>query len=121
MFCPECKAEYREGFTVCSDCGVPLVDQLPPEDKPDDTRRPEYVEFEEILRTYNPADVALIKSVLDGEGITYYFLGENFMYVRPLADPARLMVSKDQAQRAWELIKDLELSFGLTKPRDGRD
>jgi hypothetical protein len=28
MFCPVCKAEYREGFTECSDCGVALVRQL---------------------------------------------------------------------------------------------
>jgi hypothetical protein len=29
MFCPECKAEYRQGFTRCSDCGVDLVYALP--------------------------------------------------------------------------------------------
>ncbi len=29
MFCPQCKAEYRQGFTVCADCDVPLVWQLP--------------------------------------------------------------------------------------------
>ena len=28
MFCPKCKAEYREGFYVCSDCGLPLVAEL---------------------------------------------------------------------------------------------
>ncbi|MBN2499096.1 MAG: hypothetical protein JXR96_31195 [Deltaproteobacteria bacterium] len=28
-FCPECLAEYREGFTHCSSCGVDLVDKLP--------------------------------------------------------------------------------------------
>ncbi|HEY6128400.1 MAG TPA: hypothetical protein VIW23_09485 [Candidatus Acidoferrum sp.] len=26
MICPQCKAEYRQGFTVCADCGVPLVE-----------------------------------------------------------------------------------------------
>jgi hypothetical protein len=25
MFCPLCKAEYRQGFTTCSDCHIPLV------------------------------------------------------------------------------------------------
>jgi hypothetical protein len=25
MFCPECKAEYRQGFTHCADCDVDLV------------------------------------------------------------------------------------------------
>src|SRR5271156_5106593 len=28
MFCPDCKAEYRPGFTRCSDCDVALVEQL---------------------------------------------------------------------------------------------
>jgi len=25
MWCPKCKAEYREGFTVCADCGCELA------------------------------------------------------------------------------------------------
>ncbi len=29
MFCPNCKAEYREGFNRCSECGVALVNELP--------------------------------------------------------------------------------------------
>ncbi len=27
-FCPNCKAEYQEGYTVCSDCKVNLVDEI---------------------------------------------------------------------------------------------
>lgn len=27
-WCPNCKAEYQEGFTECKDCKVPLVDKL---------------------------------------------------------------------------------------------
>ena len=26
MICPECKAEYREGFTRCADCDIELVE-----------------------------------------------------------------------------------------------
>jgi hypothetical protein len=29
MICPKCKAEYRDGFTVCADCDVKLVGELP--------------------------------------------------------------------------------------------
>ena len=29
MFCPVCKAEYRPGFTFCSDCGIDLVEVAP--------------------------------------------------------------------------------------------
>lgn len=32
MFCPICKAEYREGFTRCNDCDVGLVSSLEPPD-----------------------------------------------------------------------------------------
>jgi hypothetical protein len=31
MFCPQCQAEYRPGFTVCADCDVDLVHTLPTE------------------------------------------------------------------------------------------
>jgi len=29
MFCPQCNAEYRPGFTRCTDCGVDLVNEPP--------------------------------------------------------------------------------------------
>ena len=31
MYCPKCGSEYREGFTSCADCEVPLVEQAPAE------------------------------------------------------------------------------------------
>lgn len=30
-FCPKCRAEFRDGFDICSDCNVSLVDELPSE------------------------------------------------------------------------------------------
>lgn len=32
-WCPKCKEEYREGITVCADCGTELVENLPEERK----------------------------------------------------------------------------------------
>jgi hypothetical protein len=40
VYCPQCKAEYRQGFNRCSDCGVDLVHALP-------TRVPRKVEESE--------------------------------------------------------------------------
>lgn len=37
MFCPQCKTEYRPGFTKCADCGVDLVTQLPTDGDSGDT------------------------------------------------------------------------------------
>ena len=28
VYCPKCKAEYRDGFTECADCGVKLVEAI---------------------------------------------------------------------------------------------
>jgi hypothetical protein len=105
MFCPRCRTEYREGFSVCADCDSDLVDELPPEEVP------EFTEYVEVLGTYNPADVALIKSILDAENITYYFNAEHFMYVRPLGETVRLMVKKDEAEKAKEALGDLDLAI----------
>src|SRR5664279_262356 len=32
MFCPECRAKYRSGFSRCSDCNVELVQEIPERD-----------------------------------------------------------------------------------------
>jgi len=105
MFCPKCKYEYIDAITVCPDCDVALVPQLPPEPEP------EFVDFQEVLATYNPADIAFLKSLLDSESIQYFFKGEHFMYVRPLADPVRLMVRTDQVETVIAMLKDIELSI----------
>ena len=105
MFCPDCKSEFIEGILKCPVCDVKLIDELPPEPEP------EFVDYKEVLATYNPADIAFLKSILDSEGISYFFKGEHFMYVRPLADPVRLMVRTDQFEKAVDLLKDVELSI----------
>ncbi|MDY6973056.1 MAG: hypothetical protein SV775_12090 [Thermodesulfobacteriota bacterium] len=105
MFCPECRSEFIEGVTRCPVCDVDLIDELGSEWKP------EYIEYEQVLGTYNVADIAFIKSLLDSENITYYFNAEHFTYVRPLAEPARLMVKKDEVAIARTLLKGLKLAI----------
>lgn len=72
MWCPKCASEYRKGFTVCADCGSPLVEALP--DKP----------------ALDPAFLA--KTVGDGAwelpellhrmGIPCYLYGGNGLFIR---------------------------------------
>lgn len=104
MFCPQCRTEYRAGFDVCADCHISLVAVLEPEPEP------EYVEFEHILDTYNPADIAIIKSILVSENLTFHFQGDH-LALRPIGEPARLMVDRQQSEIAKELLRDLKLSY----------
>lgn len=114
MFCPKCGAEYQQGFWTCNDCNVALVQALPPELRPENREAAagiEHVEYEEILETYSPADIAFIKSVLDAEGITYFFKGEHIGCIQPMADRFKLMVSKDQAEEVKSFLADMKISF----------
>ena len=53
LFCPNCRSEYVEGISVCADCGAKLVQELEP------IPPPEFAEFDEILSTFNAADIAI--------------------------------------------------------------
>jgi len=66
--------------------------------------------FMPILRTFSQVDVAMIKSLLEGN-VDYYFKDENFMSVRPLLEPSVLMVSEDYVDGVRELLKDFELNY----------
>jgi hypothetical protein len=70
--------------------------------------------YEEILRTYNPIDIAMVKSLLDHERIDYFFRDEFFGYAYPWAQPARLMVRREQAFEAREILRDLTLSYSVS-------
>ena len=104
MFCPECKSEFIDGIKKCPECMVGLIEELPPEPKP---AKPKFLDYAEILANPNPADVAILKSILDSKEITYFIKGENAQI--SFATP-KLMVRTDQVEIAKELIKDLKLS-----------
>ncbi len=103
MFCPQCNSEYEKGFYKCADCGVDLVGALPPYEACDSGDE----EFVEVFSTYQQGDIAFIKSVLDGEGITYFFQGESSVLLIAAGAYARLLVKADEAQRAREILQEL--------------
>ncbi len=105
MFCPQCGGEYQAGSRECADCQVPLVDQRPP------ARAERLIDGEEILSTYNVGDIAFVRSLLEASGIPFLFHGENFAVVDPLIQPARLLVPPEYAERARELLRDVDIHF----------
>jgi len=64
MYCPRCRAEYREGFTRCSDCELELVQALPtlkngsPEAK--ENERPDLAKSRYFLAWFVPMSVYVL-------------------------------------------------------------
>ena len=126
MFCPNCKAEYRPGFTRCSDCDVDLVDFLPKEIKINNNKNENEIPDEipaglntdelalvPVLSIYNLGDIAVVKDILEGQGIDYYMQGENTHYIRSYTGPTILMVREDQVQTVRDLLSKFDLKFTI--------
>ena len=81
----------------------------------------EFIEYIPILETHNAGDRAFIKSLLDAEGIIYFIQGE---YVAPYlynALPMRVMVKKDQVDKARDILKDIKLSYSYGYRESSQD
>jgi hypothetical protein len=85
MYCPECKSEYRPGFTHCSTCDVDLVPELKPV-LDDETEHPEPVV---VYSTFSHMEAALMKTVLEGSGVEARLLDESLSRID---SPAALMI-----------------------------
>jgi hypothetical protein len=71
--------------------------------------KPEHA-FAKVLETESLSDIALIKSILDPEGVRYFFQGENMMLVPQMAS-AILMVAEKDVTRTVELLRPLKLNY----------
>ncbi|HXK60997.1 MAG TPA: DUF2007 domain-containing protein [Acidobacteriota bacterium] len=114
MICPNCKAEYREGYTVCADCQVPLVESLQ-EEKPE----PE-LELVTVFDTGDPADLLVAKSILEAEGIEFFAKDEGIQDLfgagrlgagfNTMAGQVQIQVRPEDAERAREILERLDES-----------
>ncbi|MCC6419705.1 MAG: DUF2007 domain-containing protein [Gemmataceae bacterium] len=115
MYCPQCGVEFREGFTECSDCRVPLLPGTPPPEAPD--AFDPTLELVVVLETNDRVELAMAKGMLDEAGIPYYVLGQIATLIQDvdayLRKWVRLQVPRDREAEAREL---LEARF---EPEDG--
>ena len=112
MYCPECGIEYRDGFTECSDCRVPLVAGKPREAKgPGDPD----LELATVLEGSDPLVIASAKGLLEEAGIPFYVLGEElgvrYGPVGPFIHPlCRIQVALDREEEARTLLQQIKES-----------
>jgi hypothetical protein len=123
MYCPDCRAEYREGIETCPDCEVRLVVELPPVDPDAD-----------LVPVFETADVSLlpvVESVLDSARIPYLVQGEEALSVLPVGRwgagisqsgrglAATIRVEKGRAEEAEELLRPLAEGESPSEPEEG--
>jgi len=105
MFCPECRSEYREGFTRCTDCDVDLVAELPALPAVDEAPRI-------VFTTSQPSEAALMKSVLEASGVEVFAFDEHQANITvPMATllgDVKLAVSPEQEQLARDVLRDYQ-------------
>ena len=109
MFCPKCKAEYREGFYRCADCDIDLVYELPmpsSDEPPSRDESPGTGKFAKLLTAVNDGEIAFLKSLLESTDIPYYFKTLAYRITRPEQAPASLMIEETRLEEAKELLKD---------------
>ena len=125
MFCPQCGAEYREGFGRCVDCEVDLVAEAPsPAGRPAPAAR-----LVTVLRSGDPTVLAMAKSLLQDAGIASAARGEGLQDLfalgrlgtgsSPIVGPAEIRVSSADEGAARALLRDLE--SGVESPSDDED
>ena len=117
MYCPKCKAEYREGFFECANCHISLVDHLPEEPEPKEPPKIENVELVTAFQSGSAIRIAIAKSILDAENIGYFAKGEIIQNsygmgtvgtgYSILVGPVQIQVDKRHLEKAKTLLSDL--------------
>jgi hypothetical protein len=112
MICPECAAEYRDGFTRCSDCQIDLVDPAITTEHVPETR------LVKVYESGNAAIIPFVQSLLADAGIDFMTKGEplqdlfgwgrfgaNLNYV---IGPVQFYVREEDQEEAVAIFRSLD-------------
>ncbi|MGE5400041.1 MAG: putative signal transducing protein [Ignavibacteriales bacterium] len=102
--CPNCEYEYKEGMTVCPDCGIQLVDQ---QEFNEHMINPE--DWDVVYTCSEEYEAEMLKANLEGAGIEALIIPKkdrNFPAVGDLA-VIKLVVRKKDTETALQIIQDI--------------
>jgi hypothetical protein len=110
-YCPQCRAEYVAAAAQCSDCLVPLVDELPPEEP--EASDPPWDPENELVEVYavGQIDAQVVRSLLEGNGIPAVVASEGAGGMYPVNvgfGAGRVLVRRRDVATARELIYEAE-------------
>jgi hypothetical protein len=115
MYCPNCKSEFRDGFTHCKKCDKELVDKL---DTPPEKQAVEYVyaEMVTVAETSELFEIALARGALESANIRFNITNEftqNLIAassISGLGNPitaSKIMVEKGKEEEAKLILKGI--------------
>ena len=130
-WCPECRTEYREGVTVCADCGAALVTAEPPPAKSG-----RHLEYHEVsgpflpeddlveVMTINAVEAELVAAQLRGAGIPAAVLGTGtagLLITLQHVEGCRVMVRHVDLAGAETVVRELFGNDGELAPVDDEE
>ncbi|MGH9423922.1 MAG: hypothetical protein ACRD3J_28355 [Thermoanaerobaculia bacterium] len=128
MFCPQCHSEYRPGIAHCSDCDVPLVSELKPEQQE---------HFGNLLPLAEEKSADLVADLLDRlekaevpyvieAGTALAMLNnEEIVLDRPQGWEARVWIPAAFSEQALRILSEVDAEYGrrrinmTSEPRGG--
>lgn len=110
MFCPNCKAEYRDGFTRCNECQIDLVQSL----RTDDCKRIEDMRDDELQEIWSGEDevrATFICRRLREVEIPFRVLQDRHLFLTDLEQMFRIGVPPAFFGEAEEITREHLLDF----------
>lgn len=108
-FCPKCKGEFQDWVKTCPDCGVPLVDKLPPpEPKKTNTKFSEE-SIVPVASYMYPTQAHLARAKLESLGIpavvTDIYTNQDY-WSGPVGRGIKVLVRESDLMQAEMILKN---------------
>ncbi len=107
-FCPQCREEFRAGFSLCSDCGATLVEALPLSTQSEEGEGGTHGGWDQVAESGQVYEAELMAMRIREAGIEVQVVDQTF-HQEPLPNVrnfavVRVLVPSDRAEEARQLL-----------------